>query len=276
MKILNTAPISNISQFPVKKGTLQFLQDANKEAFAAVMISLIGPTYNLATVYILSGVLNSLTAPAYNISTGYGFYNGELFIIDATSFTALGSNVALFQINTTQYTVDADPVTFTNTVIMNVHDIRKIQIVQGASGTGIGDFTAAFRMNLVIPKQVNITAPVTDAYVGNQVQIIGAYPDLILFVSPASNLCPVLDSGSFNVGDIGGTGFDHSVVFTTPLATGNYFINGTIVSQGSPEPDTSIIWTIRNRTNTGFTIHFREVGPYVSNIAFEWMVFAKP
>src|SRR6185503_8165948 len=40
----------------------------------------------------------------------------------------------------TQYTTNADPVTFTDSVARNVHNIRSINFSSGVSGTGIFDF----------------------------------------------------------------------------------------------------------------------------------------
>lgn len=276
MKILNTAPITNSSQFPVKKGTLAFLQLAYQEAIAAQMVSLIGPTYNPATVYVMFGVVNSGTAPSYSITAGAAFYNGEVFYIDAAAFTASGSNVAVFSIAQTQYTTDADPVTFSDAVVRNVHDIRKLVISQGASGSGIADYSALYRLSFYIPLQLNMTAPVTPPYDDNVLQLIGSYPNYYLYVPAPNNNHEILTAGSFNVGDVPGIGgFDQTVTFGTPLTTADYYVVGTLVSNGTPEADSVVFWTIRNRLTTGFQVHFREFTNSTENIAFEYIVFKK-
>lgn len=267
MKILNTSPISDTSQFPFKKGTLQFLQDAHKENAAAIVQALIGSAYNPATVYVLSGVTNSGTVPTYTIAAGAIFYGGEIFQFDATSFTATGSNVGVFSIVQSQYTTDADPVTFTDTTVRNVHNIRKMQLAQGASGSGLANYSQAFFMNFNIPAQINLTAT-------GQAVKSGTYPNINIDVPTASNLHPVLGAGSINLGDQPGTSTDYSVTFST-VGTAAYYIMGTIISNGVRANDTNCFWSVSNRTATGFTLTVNESVPLVQNIAFEYILFAK-
>lgn len=275
MKILNTSVISNTSRFPFKKGTLQFLQDAHKEVIAALIKALIGSTYDPAVIYVMSGVLNSATLPTYLVSSGEIFYNGEVYDFDATSFTATGSNVGVFSVVQTNYTTDADPVTFTDATVRNVHNIRKMQLTQAASGSALADYSQAYFLSFRIPEQLDLTAPVTSPYVGNQLQIIGAYPNLILFVPPASNLNPALASGSVNFGDVPTGGADFAVTFGSTLSTADYIVMGSMVTNGTAEPDSTLIWTIKNRTTAGFTVHVREIGAFVQSVAWEWIAFAK-
>lgn len=277
MKRLSTTPITNSAQFFPKKGTLEFLQLQHRETTAATIIALIGPAYSISTMYVLYGVVNTGTYPTYTVSTGAVFHNGEIYYIDAASFTATGSDVAVFSSVQTQYAIDADPCTFSDATTHNIHNIVKMQLTVGSSGSGLADLTQAFYMNFVIPSQLQLTAPVTSPYVGNQLQIIGAYPNLIGFVPPASNLNPVLFAGSYNIGNIAGSDYnDFSVTFVA-LSTASYYVVGTIISNGTPSYDT-VVFNIRNRTTTGFTLGVRvlsAVGGLTQNIAFEYIIFAK-
>jgi len=276
MKILDISPITDSSEFPVKRGTLQFLQDAHKESLSRIIQGIIGSGYSSSVVYILWGATNSGTYPSYNITAGAAFYNGEVFDIDATAFTASGTNVGIFQIVTTQYTTDADPVTFSDSAIRNVHNIRKIQIAQGASGSGtLPDYSQAFFLNIKI-STTTISAPSSGAYAGNLIQIITGFPDYELFVAPSTNPNPILYADTLHVGDVGGTGSDFTITFPSPLSTGNYYVMGSFVSGGlNTRQDTTIQFSIRNRLNTGFTVHFEEFSPGVQNIDWDYIVFAK-
>lgn len=267
MKNLDYTPITNSAQFFPKKGTLAFLQLAFQEGFAELIKSLIGLTYNTSTIYVLRGVINTGTYPTYIISEGVVFYNGEFFLLDATSFTASGINVAVFSIIQTQFTTDADPVTFSDSTVHNIHNIRKMQLTGAASGSGLADILSAFYMNFNIPAQLNLTGT-------GQVIISGGYPNLNVDVPVSTNLNPVLAAGSNNVGDIS-YDLDVNVTFVTPLLTSSYYIMGSIISNGTPSNDTTINFSIRNRTTTGFTVHFRENFPAIQNFAFEWIAFAK-
>lgn len=139
MKILDVTPISSSAQMPIKKGTLQFLQDAYKEVINAILRGTIGGSYSASTYYILHGCVNSGAGSNYVISSGAIFFNGEIYLVDAVTFTTTGGQVPVMNVVTTQYTTNADPVTFTNGVAYDVHDIRKIAISAGtASGNQYG------------------------------------------------------------------------------------------------------------------------------------------
>lgn len=146
MKILDTSNISPSAQMPIKQGTLQFLQDAYKECIESILKGTIGGSYSASTYYILHGCVNSGVGSNYNISAGAMFFNGEVYLVDAAVFTTSGGQVPVMNVNTTQYTTNADPVTFTNGVAYNIHDIRKIVISGGtASGNEYGvDSTNVF------------------------------------------------------------------------------------------------------------------------------------
>lgn len=173
MKRLITDPITNSAQFFPKKGTLEFLQLAFREGFTAILQSLIGDTYDPGIVYIMRGVSNSGVYPAYNISEGVVFYNGEFFLVDATAFVSPGAEVAVCKIVQTQYTIFADPVTLSDATLHNIHNIRKIQVLSGAAGSEIANYSAAVRINLVIPPQLNLSATGLSS-------IGGVYPNLVV------------------------------------------------------------------------------------------------
>lgn len=281
MKKLDVSSITDSSEFPLKKGTLQFLQDAYSENLAALLIGIIGNTYNPGTVYILYGCTNSLTVPAYNIAPGAIFYNGEVFYVDGATFTVSGGNVGIFSIVVSQYTVDADPVTFTDTVVRNVHNIRKIQVSQGASGTGLADYSAGAFLNLRILPQLNLSAPVTpSAFSDNVAQVFGTYPNINIYVpAPASNTNPIVASGSKNVGDVSPGGGTTSVItFGSALADSNYFVMGCIRSTGVATNDALLAnWVVIDGSQTvnGFSIHFQEVSGVVQAIIFDYICFHK-
>lgn len=135
-KILNVTPITDAARFPIKKGTLQFLQDAHKDSLAHTLIGLIGAGYDGLTPYVLYGCENSGSGLSYNITGGAIFFLGELYGVDAAAFTSPGGQVAVLNVAVTQYTTDADPVTFTDASIKNVHNIRAIAIQSGVAGSG--------------------------------------------------------------------------------------------------------------------------------------------
>lgn len=139
MKILNISDISSSTAMPIKSGTLQFLQDAHKEAIAGLVTNVI-PTPLANTIYILSGCKNTTTAPIHTLTAGVLYYNGEIFNFDGATFTLTGLQKAYARIETTQYITNADPVQFTDGVSRNVHNIRKIVIENTTTSSGLPEF----------------------------------------------------------------------------------------------------------------------------------------
>jgi hypothetical protein len=268
MKKLTVSGISDSAQFKFKSGTLQFLQDANSEAFAALCQALIGVNYSSAQVYILWGCINTGTGDSYIVSAGAVFYAGEIYLVDATTFS-LNANVAIFSLVTTQYQTNADPVTFSDSSVHNIHDIRKMAVVAGTTGTM--NYLTAKGILEYIPAQLNAVGT-------GALAITGTYPNLRFDVPIASNNYPALFAGSLNVGDVSAGGQDYTITFPSALATGNYYIVGTIVSNPAstaPNEDTTLFWTVRSRTSAGFILRLQESGNHSQNVSFEYIIFAK-
>lgn len=150
MRKLDTQYITNTISQPIKGGTLVHLQVAYQEALDALARNIVGVSVDNTKLYVLFGCVNTGTYPAYNISGGAIFYNGEVFLVDAVAFTATGSNVAVASIATTYNVTNADPVTFTDGVAHNVHQIRKIVFAAGASGSGLSDISGLLQTQLAL------------------------------------------------------------------------------------------------------------------------------
>lgn len=140
MKILDTTPIAPGIAMYVKGGTLAFMQLAYKEALAELSTNRIGSTYDTTKGYVLNGCINTGSGTTYTISAGSIFFNGEIYLVPAASFTISGSNVAEGIITTTQYISDADPTDFTDGNQRNVHNIRQIVFSPALAGSGAVDF----------------------------------------------------------------------------------------------------------------------------------------
>ncbi|CAB4126202.1 hypothetical protein UFOVP153_46 [uncultured Caudovirales phage] len=228
MRILDITPITDTAQIKIKKGTLQFIQDAHKETMATAIQALIGTSYDPTVMYILYGCKNTGSGSSYIIGEGAVFYSGEVYLANASSFTLSGSNVALFNLVITQYSTNADPVTFTDSSTHNVHNIRKMQVGQGISGSGVMDYSAVQFLNFNIPAQLNLTATGLGS-------ISGTYPNLSVDVAtPAYTGVKLLWVGT--ISSTGGTIVKQgglstiSVTSVTHSGTGIYVINHNVGS----------------------------------------------
>jgi hypothetical protein len=224
MKILDISPISDTSQMPIIKGTLQFLQDAHKETIANTVIGMIGSGYDTSTAYILWGCVNSGSGNNFNISAGAVFFNGEVFAVDAAVFTKTSGQAAISNIVTSQYTTNADPVTFSDGTVANVHNIRKIIITAGTSGSGSAPDYIYFNR----PPFQNV--PVSIAGSGG-ITVTGTYPNISIYtpVSQPTNLSLLwvgnINSGGTTATKLGGTA---TVTSVSRNSTGDYTINHNV------------------------------------------------
>jgi len=142
MRKINESLITSTSAMFYKQGTWSHLQKAYIEPISETIKTMIGDGYSASKVYILTGCRNSGSGSTYNISSGSVFYNGEVYLVDATTFTVT-TGVPVATIVTTQNTTDysADPCLFSDGVYKNVHDINKVVIAEGVSGSGISNYS---------------------------------------------------------------------------------------------------------------------------------------
>ena len=164
MKILDTSNATATIVQPVKAETLNFLQTASKEIVSMVLNSVTGiyPNYNTTVIVVLTGCVGTLTAGVYNITAGVVWFNGEVFNVLANTFTPSGGQTPIFQLQTTQDTSNADPLTFSDQVQRNVHNIRQMQVIAGTSGSA----------NYVLP--YSITSSISCVYLGLSIPQIQA------------------------------------------------------------------------------------------------------
>ncbi len=127
MKKVKTSDITTAIGMPIKSGTIDHLQSAYTDTFVSLVKNLIGKEYDANKVYILEGLENTGTGNTYTISAGSVFFSNEIFQVDAFTGTAASSSIVPMVSVTTTYFSDAtaDPVTFTDGVPRNVHEIRK-------------------------------------------------------------------------------------------------------------------------------------------------------
>lgn len=111
--------VSPTSKQPFTANSLKFKQDYDVENYSALVKALITQStgsYSLTTPYVISGCVLSGT---YNITAGEIFYGGNFYNV-----TALSSSVNPIRLILTKtYDATADPLTFTDGVVKNVHEI---------------------------------------------------------------------------------------------------------------------------------------------------------
>jgi hypothetical protein len=151
MKKLNVSNISSTALQPIKQVTLTHIQSSYQEIFAALTAYARNAVDITTGFNILYGCKLTIAGGNYTVTEGAIYYNGEVYLVDAVGSTAnpSGSDVRICKIATTYLTAaNADPVTFTDSSTASVHEIRKVVIQNGTSGTSgyIGAYTSAVRV----------------------------------------------------------------------------------------------------------------------------------
>ena len=144
MRKIDESKITSDKSMFFKQGTWTHLQKAYQEPIAESLKAMIGSGYDATKMYVLNGCINSGSGSSFVISAGSVFYGGEVYLVDAVSFSTTGSNVAVATITTTNNTTDysADPCEFSDGSLENVHNIRKVVIASGASGSGTKNYSS--------------------------------------------------------------------------------------------------------------------------------------
>lgn len=133
-KKLITTNITTTAKMPIRKMTLDHIQQAYNEQFTAVGRS-IGTDDSGATVAkdILYGLTYTITGSAFVGTAGAVYTQGEIFQVDASSFTIGAGEYPIFVLATTYAT--GDPTEFTDGNTYQIHQIRKLSVVSGTTST---------------------------------------------------------------------------------------------------------------------------------------------
>lgn len=269
MKRIDTSGISTTAGFPFKKGTLEFIQDSWSELSVAIAKGLIGPAYDTSKIYQLSGLKTDSinlggTSRQLFMYDGFYLYNNEIFQVDSklTSWiTGVSFGIDLF-IETTQFTTNADPVTFSDSSTKNVHNIRKI-VATNASGSASADSiyfstTVAPVINHVTigsdwlqPTYVGTytdhsTQPIRYRQDGNQVRFKGRVANTVSATVGSSLLFAIEDSKLWPAYDKFFAALDLATVSKTALiqvtSAGEVYLRGDLI----PSSNTGVVFNVVN------------------------------
>lgn len=154
MKKLLTTNITDLSKMPIRKMTLNHLQEAYNEQIRALAIYNGTDDYpgtpGTAAQDILFGLQSTTVGSAFSCNRGAVYSGGEIFFVPAASFTIGVGEYPVFVLNETYAT--GDPTEFTDGNTYNVHQIRTLSVVSGTTGTAnyFGTFSNFTNKNLPV------------------------------------------------------------------------------------------------------------------------------
>ena len=150
MKKLDLSQIVGTTGMPLKKGTLLHIVESQREVVDGLIRGLV--SYTTGNVVILYGCAITGTNPGVISNTaGAVFYNGEVYLVDAQTFTTTGSNIPCWTIFETSVSgLGYDTVLLTDASIGYIHKDRKFKLVNGPiGGSGVSGYTADYNGSTV-------------------------------------------------------------------------------------------------------------------------------
>lgn len=144
-KKLITTDITASAKMPIRKMTLDHLQEAYNEQIRALAIANGTDDYpgtpGTTARDILFGLQSTTVGSAFTANRGAIYTNGEIYLVPAASFT-IGAGQYPVLIETTAYAT-GDPTEFTDGNTYNIHQIKTATIVSGTTSTAnyIGTFS---------------------------------------------------------------------------------------------------------------------------------------
>lgn len=144
MKRADYSSISGTLGQRFKSGTLEFLQTAPKEVIQVLMKAIYGISPTDTILHVLYGCTNFPTGGFNVISAGAIYYNGEVYLVPASTTIPDPPVTGLIATLVVSPTLDSrhDPVSFTDGSTANVHLDRTIRFADGSAITSgyIADF----------------------------------------------------------------------------------------------------------------------------------------
>ncbi len=169
-RIITTSILDPLIQQPFTGRSLDFIQDATKNVILGVTQSLIGESYDSSKAYIIKG-LDAYGTNQYN--EGFVLWGGEIYYSPGKSSITAFANVPVLTI-TVANDATADPVTFSDLVSRNVHNVRTLVLSDAVSGSGTFDLSNAIYIH---HPWINITGGVgyQNSWVDSPGEPVGRY-----------------------------------------------------------------------------------------------------
>jgi hypothetical protein len=158
-KQLITTNITSTAQMPIRKMTLDHLQEAQQEDMKALARHAgtddAGGSPGTVARDILYGLQSTTVGSSFTCNRGAVYTGGEIYLVTANSFTIGGGQYPIFVLDTSYAT--GDPTEFTDSNSHNIHRIKAFRVVSGTTGTSgyAGTFSDFTNKNL--PAKATLT-----------------------------------------------------------------------------------------------------------------------
>jgi hypothetical protein len=146
MRQINTTFALDPARQPFLAGSLQFIQDAYKEAIKNLAEGLI--KYDNEFIILYGCQVTGSDPGVRMISSGAVYYLGTIYDVNGASVTTTGSNILVWK-KTLEY-ASIDPVVFSDLSTHSVHELYKMALVEGPiGGSGVADYVCDYNSSIV-------------------------------------------------------------------------------------------------------------------------------
>ncbi len=143
MNKLDTSQATTTKGQPLLAGSFNWFQLSTIEMIKGMVESMI--TEELQALSTTVGIAVSYCEDTAGIiSSGFMYYQGELYALDGDDTTGY-SNIPVVRANNNNGGLD--PITFSDGSTGNVHNIRRLGIYDGVTGSGLFDYSAVKFLN---------------------------------------------------------------------------------------------------------------------------------
>jgi hypothetical protein len=140
MKKIDTTNIAGLAKAPYIKDTHNHYKESIQECTSEIIKGILG-SYNSGDIIILYGCVVTANIPGVSsLSAGAVYYNGEIYIVDdEATLTTAGLETLVWEIVTTYISSDST-LEWSDGVIRDLHQIDRMTLVPGLTGTGLADY----------------------------------------------------------------------------------------------------------------------------------------
>lgn len=222
MKKLDWTAVTASNGLVFEEQTFEHMNNGHKDSYISFVKANIPSAMHTGKLVILYGCVDSGTHPARNLSAGAVYYNGEIYQVDAASFTTTGLQIGIWTLvdvdsGSTESTIKTATSSFLSHVLVN----SKFVFAAGASLSGTFDEDSSSVVRYDTGIETIYTKTTTSNGVAMSVNVTGAGPFTFTAFAPfysyviKNKICTLNFNITFDVSD----GADIDLI-RIPLPTG--------------------------------------------------------
>lgn len=133
---INTSGITSTSAMPLKKGTIDHLQNSILSGDVSLIRSQIGASYLATNIYVIHGLDRTVSGSVHTFTDGAVLYNNQLYAILGSSITLTSGNYINLNLVNSYLTISGyDPTQFSDGAFKNIHELNAGNLTQSATAS---------------------------------------------------------------------------------------------------------------------------------------------